>query len=335
VKIGSHDTEIRCFIIAEIGNNHEGDFGLATELIHQAASAGVDAVKFQTIIPEKLVSPDQTQRIQQLKRFQFTIEQFAELSATAAKAGLIFMSTPFNPDVVRLLDPLVPAFKIASGDNDYHDLLTAVAATGKPIIMSAGMTDRAQIKRSVEVIEGEWERRRIEGELALLHCVVSYPTPVEDANLAAIRTLQELDWTVGYSDHTLGIDAAVLSVALGARIVEKHFTISKTHSEFRDHQLSADPTDMAEMVRRIRLAETLLGHPEKQVLAVEGAAAASVRRSVRATANLPAGTILAAEHLICLRPGDGLPASEAPRLIGKRLARAVTSGTALRAEDIA
>lgn len=333
MKIGNFDTASNVLVIAEIGNNHEGDFELAKRLIDAAADAGAHAVKFQSISPEKLVDPTQLTRLEQLRRFQFSVEQFAELSSHAAMSGVIFMSTPFDMDAVDYLKPLVPAFKIASGDNDNLPLLRAVARTGKPVIMSTGLADLAQVRRSKAVIEEIWEKEGISGGLALLHCVVSYPTEPQDAHLTAIHDLKALGCSVGYSDHTIGIDAAVLAVAMGARIIEKHFTIDKNHSDFRDHQLSADPQDLTELVRRVEEAQVFLGEGEKRVLDCEKGNK-GVRRSIYAERDLEAGHELTPGDLICLRSTEGIPSSEFDAVVGKQLLVSVKQGRLLSMSDL-
>lgn len=332
MNIGDVDLSCEVLVIAEIGNNHEGDFGLAVEMIHAAAAAGAQAVKFQTIQPERLVSATQTARIAQLGSYAFSRDQFADLAGIARAAGAMFLSTPFTPDVVPWLDPLVPAFKIASGDNNFTPLLEAVAATGKPILLSTGMTDLAAINQACRTIENAAQA----GEIALLHCVSAYPTPPEQANLRAIAMLaRETGKVIGYSDHTLGIDAAALSVALGARIIEKHFTLSKTQSDFRDHTLSADPAEMAELVRRVRLAQTLLGTGEKVLQEGEMLTAAAARRSIVARAALAAGHLLADADLDWLRPGGGLAPGQENLIVGRRLIQAVARGEMIKPDMVA
>lgn len=333
MKIGSHDLEHDVLVIAEIGNNHEGDFALAEELIRQAASAGAAAVKFQTIVPEKLVSPADVDRVRQLSRFQFSYEQFERLAATAEQHGVLFLSTPFDLESARFLDRLVPAFKIASGDNNFNPLLETVARTGKPIILSAGLMDLDEVRQSKEFIEGFWRRQGIEQQLAVLHCVVSYPTPPEQANLSAIRELAGLGVTVGYSDHTLGVEACVLAVALGARVIEKHFTLSKTHSEFRDHQLSADPAELAELVRRVREASQLLGKGQKTPQPNELTNLQRVRRSIVAARDLEPGSVLTWSDLSWVRPGGGLPPGRESELLNRTLTRSVRRGEWLLPQD--
>jgi N,N'-diacetyllegionaminate synthase len=334
VRTGNVDLRRDVLVVAEIGNNHEGDFGLAQELIHAAAGAGVQGVKFQTIIPERLVSQCEPARIAQLKRYAFDRDQFTALADEARRAGVMFLSTPFAVEVVPWLDALVPAFKIASGDNDFANLLEAVAATGKPIILSTGMASIEQIKKSCAIIENA-AAPRASPEIVLLHCVSAYPTPPAQANLLAIASLaRATDRTVGYSDHTLGIEAAVLSVALGARLIEKHFTLSKTQSDFRDHALSADPDELAELVRCVKLAQVLLGNGDKIVQEAERSTVAAARRSIVARSALSTGHVLTLADLDWLRPGGGLAPGDEHRLLGRKLSRPVTPGEKITPEMI-
>ena len=333
MRIGNFDVASRVLIVAEVGNNHEGDPALAEAMIHAAAHAGADAVKFQTIVPEELVSADQTARLEQLRRFALSRETFVRLAETAAEAGVIFLSTAFDPDSLDFLDGLVPAHKIASGDNTFHPLLARAAATGKPILLSTGLADRETLLAARRTIASVWEAQGRAGELALLHCVTCYPTPPGDANLAAIAGLRALCPTVGYSDHTLGIEAAVLSVAAGARIIEKHFTLDKGRTTFRDHQLSADPDELAQGVRRGGEAETLMGDGLGRP-ACEDPAAVAVRRSVAAKADLAPGTVLAPGHLRWVRPGGGVAPGREDLLLGRRLVRAVAAGERILPADV-
>ena len=326
MKIDDFDTTERVFIIAEIGNNHEGDFALAERLIDLAAKAGVDAVKFQAIVPERLVPADQTARLEQLRRYQFSHSQFELLAEKARACGVRFFATPFDPDTATWLAGFCPVLKIASGDNTYFALLDACARTGRPILLSTGFADLDEVRGSADFVRQRWRDAALDPGLALLHCVAAYPVPAAEANLRAIRALATLGCEVGYSDHTLGVEAAVLSVAAGARVVEKHFTISKTHSEFRDHQLSADPEEMAALVERVREAEQLLGSGIKALSPAEGETVEALRRSAVARDDISAGTILASEHLDWLRPGDGLAPGQESCILGKRLKLALARG---------
>jgi len=333
MKIGEKDLERDVLIIAEIGNNHEGDFGLAQEMIALAAAAGADAVKFQTIVPDRLVSATQHDRIRQLRRFQFSYDQFASLKATADGHGVMFLSTPFDLESAAFLNSLVPAYKIASGDNTFWPLLDAVARTGKPIILSTGLMDLGEAAQTLRYLQDRWMEHGLKQEVALLHCVVNYPTAPADANLLALRDLAGLGVTVGYSDHTIGTDAAALSVALGARIIEKHFTIDKNHSDFRDHQLSADPSELAALVKRVQETVAMLGSGLAGHRANEAEITPRVRRSIVASRDLPAGSILTAEDLTWVRPGGGLEPGREGELLGRQVIRPLAAGELVLPED--
>jgi len=333
MKIGKFDTEKKVLVIAELGNNHEGSLEEAKKLIQAATQAGADAVKFQTIVPEKLVSSDQEDRIRQLRKYELSSLQFQDLQREAARAGLLFLSTPFDLDSVDFLNGLVPAFKIASGDSNFEALLKKVAATRKPVMVSTGLSDDAEKQFIRDIFFSEWKtsRQNYPG-LALLHCVSEYPTPDDRASLRYLEALGKWqDVTVGYSDHTLGIEAAVMAVGLGARIVEKHFTLNKNRTSFRDHALSADPQDFQEMVRRIRRAEAFLKPVRPQD---PPSSAPAARRSAAAARDLSAGHILTERDLIWLRPGTGFCPGSETALLGKRLSRPVGKGRLFSAEDI-
>lgn len=334
--LGEHGTSQRVLMVAEIGNNHEGRFDVAQALIRQAAACGVDAVKFQTFRTEHYISASNAERFARLKSFELTHPQFEELAKLARSLGLCFISTPFDLASARFLEPLVDAYKIASGDNNFYPLIEWVAQTGKPLIISTGASDAAQVARTVSVVRQHWTVTPA-SQLAILHCVSSYPVEPSQANVRSIQFLAERfpDVTVGYSDHTTGIEAAVLAVALGAQVIEKHFTLDHAFSDFRDHRLSANPAEMQELVRRIRAAETLLGQRGKRVQPCEFSAVTELRRSIVAGADLPAGHRLQPTDLTWVRPAGGLPPGEEHRLVGKALRRNVRFGELLQPSDVA
>jgi N,N'-diacetyllegionaminate synthase len=337
MKIADIDLDKQVFIIAEIGNNHEGDFGLAKEMIDCAAEAGADAVKFQTIVPEKLVSPSDEARVARLKTFQFSNAQFAELAQFARKAGVIFFSTPFDLESAKFLDTIQPVFKIASGDNTFVQLIETVAGFGKPMIVSTGLADMALLDRVYAQVHRVWMARGVNPGLALLHCIASYPAPVDQVNLAAIRTMMShfTDCVPGYSDHVLGIKAATYAVAAGARVIEKHFTIDKNYSDFRDHQLSADPADMAELVKAIREVTAMMGTGEKTPQPCEADMQIAARRSITAARDIAAGTVLTAGLLGWVRPGGGLAPGNEGQLLGRATRRPLKAGDKIELKDLA
>jgi len=327
--IGAHDTRERVLIVAEIGNNHEGDPARARRLIDDAAAAGADAVKFQTIAPERLVAADQRERLAQLRRFQFGRADFEALAAHARQAGVMFLSTPFDIAAIDWLDPLVPAYKVASGDNDFLPLFDRIAATGKPVMISLGFGGHARAADIVGYFRSAWRARGVSDPgIALLHCVAKYPTPPERADLGAIRRLAIPGVTVGYSDHTLGIKAVELAVAAGARIVEKHFTLDKNLSAFRDHQLSADPAELRALVEAVRQAERMCAEAaEDHDLAA--------RRSIAAGRDVPAGAVLSIDDLMWIRPGTGFRPGEEARVVGRRARAAIACGSLIGPDDLA
>jgi len=327
MKIGNVDTDQTVMIIAEIGNNHEGDVAFARDMVVAAAEAGADAVKFQTIEPRKLVAADQTARIAQLERFQLSRETFEDLAKTAAANNVMFLSSVFSLDAVDWLGDIMPAFKIASGDMTYTRLLEKVALTGKAILLSTGAADLDEVRTAQQTIEDVWARTGVRPGLAILHCTVNYPTAAGDANLSALADLATLGVTVGYSDHTLGNTAALLSVGMGARVIEKHFTLDNNHSDFRDHAVAADPAGFAELVNQVREAEMIIGSGGKRRLPCEVEAAPGVRRSVHAARDIAAGTKLTAEDTICLRPEGGITPAKEADLIGRTANVAIPAGT--------
>jgi N-acetylneuraminate synthase/N,N'-diacetyllegionaminate synthase len=326
MKIGNIDTQEKVFIIAEIGNNHEGSYELAEKMIGMAADSGADAVKFQTIIPERLVSIRQLDRIKQLERFQLTYEEFKKLSFVAKDKGIMFLSTPFDIDSAIFLNDILPAFKIASSDNDFFPLIEVIARTGKPIILSTGLMKLNEVKTTVSFIKKIWNDLSINQNLALLHCVSSYPTQTNDANISAIRDLNNLAETVGYSDHTLGLDAAILSVASGARIIEKHFTIDNNFSTFHDHKISLNPKHFKKLVKEIRNAELILGGGSKVPSLNEQENKVKFRRSIVAKHKIEKGQIITIDNLDWVRPGDGMNPGEEKKILNRKAIELINKG---------
>ncbi|MBI4343019.1 MAG: N-acetylneuraminate synthase family protein [Candidatus Omnitrophica bacterium] len=335
MKIGAHDTAIRPLIVAEIGNNHEGRFKVAQELVLAAASCGADAVKFQTFQAERFVSRADAARFQRLKGFELAPAQFTQLAELARSRGLIVLSTPLDLESAAFLEPLVDAFKIASGDNTFYPLIERVVRSGKPLIVSTGLSDTEQVRRTVEFIRTRQRTQGYSAAWALLHCVSSYPVEPAQANLRSIPFLAKtFGVPVGYSDHTVGIEAAVLAAALGAEIIEKHVTLDHDYSKFRDHQLSANPEQLQQLVRRVREVTAMLGRFDKRVQPCEQSATRQLRRSIAAAADLPVGAQLRWEDLVWLRPAAGLAPGEEGQLVGKVLKRAVGSGELIGLSDV-
>jgi sialic acid synthase SpsE len=330
MKIGGFDTDERVLVVAEIGNNHEGDAERAATLVREAAARGADAVKLQTFRTELFVKPADSERYARMRGFELAPATVERLASLARELDLLFLSTPLDLDSAELLEPLVDAFKIASGDNDFMPLLERVGRSGRPVICSSGVSELETVRRAVDALE-----RAGAGDVAVLHCTSSYPTEPAEANLASIPYLAgALGRTTGYSDHTMGIETAVLAVAAGARIVEKHFTLDKDTSEFRDHKLSADPPELEALVARIRAVELAVGRPGKWIQPSEQGMATAIRRSIVAAADLPSGRVLGAGDLTWMRPGDGLRPGEETSVVGRTLVRAVAHGEPIRPDDV-
>lgn len=323
------------FVIAEIGSNHNGDYALAETLVREAAATGVDAVKFQRYNAERLVHKDiptmahvrgihRTQRERMLS-LQFNAEQWRALAALAAAHGVAFMASAFDEASADALDPLVRVFKIASGDLTHLPLIAHVAAKGKPLILSTGMASEDEIAAAAAVVP--------EGRLTLLYCVSRYPTPAAELDLQTIPWLAgRFGVPVGYSDHTLGITAAVAAVALGAVVVEKHFTIDKSQP-IGDHKLSAEPAEMRQLVEAVREARAMRGEPRRQPREAEVAMRRPMRRSLHARVAIAAGTRIGPEHVAVLRPEQGLPPSEWPRVLGRVARRDIAEEAALTGDE--
>lgn len=327
MKIGNFNTSEKVLIIAEIGNNHEGDFSLAKDMIDAAAESGADAIKLQTITPHRLVSPKEKKRIEQLQKFSFTRDQFVELKASANEKNVMFLSTPFDLEAVDWLTPLVPAFKVASGDNDFWPLMEKIALTGKPVILSLGFGRIKSASQISSFFKKIWRDSDMAFPgLAFLHCMVSYPTPDDQANLRSIMNIKFENITPGYSDHTLGIKAAELAVACGARIIEKHFTLNKNQSDFRDHQLSADPSELKALVNAVADVEKLLGKDDSSLGNCEEENLTSMGRSIASNRDIRAGETISISDICWVRPRKGMKPGEEHLIIGKKLSLPINEG---------
>jgi N-acetylneuraminate synthase/N,N'-diacetyllegionaminate synthase len=333
-----------CFVIAEAGVNHNGDLDLAKRLIDAAADAGADAVKFQTFRAAGVVAEDapsaayqrvgedrDTAQYELLRRLELDEEGHVALLQHAQRRGIVFCSTPFDLPSVDLLERLgVPFFKIASGDLTYTQLLRRVASKQRPIVLSTGMADIDEVAAAVDTLSAAGA-----GDLALLHCVSEYPAPIEDANLRVIPAMAErFGLPVGLSDHTPGLTVAVVAVALGAAIIEKHFTLDRGLPG-PDHRASLEPGDFAQLVREIRDVEGAMGTGKKQAAPSELANRDIVRRSVFVAVEVAEGAPITPDMLVCKRPGDGIPASDIDLVVGRRARRPISVGEKLTWESLA
>jgi N-acetylneuraminate synthase/N,N'-diacetyllegionaminate synthase len=327
------------FFIAEIGGNHEGNFDYALKLCDLAIESGADAVKFQLYRGDLLVSsissPD---RNAHFKRFELSREQHIALAERIRAAGRQYMASVWDAEMLAWIDPYIEIHKVGSGDLTCYPMLAALAATGKPIILSTGLARMDEIQGAIDFIEAQDARYRSEGKLALLQCTSAYPTPDEAANLRAIATLAEaFRLPVGYSDHTVGSEAIELAYALGARIFEKHFTDTREGKSFRDHRISLTGAEVRTLLARLRREEFLLGSADKTLTEAEAEAAheVSFRRGLHAGRRIEAGEPLTADNVVALRPRVGLCASQFYQVLGRRAAHAIERLAPIRNEDLA
>jgi len=291
--------EEACFIIAEAGSNHNGSLEQAKKLIDIAQDAGVDAVKFQIFKAEELSADKKVQGV--LKKFEFTRGWIQELSEYAKRKNIIFLATPFDIGAVDLLDGIdVPAFKIASGDLTDLPLIKYIAEKGKPIILSVGLGSLEEIREALEVIHSTETR-----DVALLHCVVNYPAEPDNVNLNVIKTLKQFHVPVGFSDHTMEISVPIAAVALGACIIEKHFTIDRK-LEGPDHSYALEPEELKGMVKGIKTVEKALGSEIKQVAESERKGLVGARRSIHAIMDISKGTTITKDMIKIVRPCTGI-----------------------------
>jgi len=313
----------KTFIIAEIGNNHEGSFNVACKLIKEAKKAGVDAVKFQTFKTEDFISPRDKKRFKKLKRFELSREDFLNLSVIAKKNELKFISTPLDIKSAIFLNNIVDCFKIASGDNNYYDLIKTVLNFSKPTFISTGLLDFLEVKSLVKFIKKNGFNF---SKLSLFHCVSDYPVSYEEANLLSIKFLKEkLPLTIGYSDHTIGKEASLLAICLGAKIIEKHFTLSNDFSKFRDHKISLNPKDMEQLVSSIRKAELMLGNESKNIQRGESKNLHLIRRSIYAAGNFHKNSIIKDNMTKILRPASFYQPNDIKKILNKRIKKRIES----------
>jgi N,N'-diacetyllegionaminate synthase len=330
-----------CFVIAEAGVNHNGDPDTALELIRVASDAGADAVKFQTFTAANLVTPetskaeyqrasatDSESQLDMLRRLELPRACYPDLMQQCRESNILFMSTPFDEESADFLDSLgMAVFKIASGEITNLPFLEHVGRKSKPMIVSTGMSDLEEVRQAVAAIAGSRN-----AQLVLLHCVSNYPADPASANLYAMTTLAEaFHVPVGYSDHVDGIEVALAAAALGACVIEKHFTLDRALPG-PDHRASAEPSELSALIKGIRKVESALGDGRKIPTPMEGATAEVARKSIIASVRIPQGTILTAAHITVKRPGTGLPPSEGPTLVGRPAKQDIPGGTLLTRE---
>jgi len=321
----------KVFIIAEIGVNHEGDLKKAFRMITLAKRAGADAVKFQTYLSESYVSSSQKERLERVKRFELSFDDFRMLKKKAVKENIIFISTPLDPESLKLVDELSPLIKISSGDINNLSFLTMTASYGKPVILSTGLATTKEIEEAIGSLLKGNKRIIKDKKLILLHCVAAYPAPEEEVNLLSIPFMKKkFNVPVGYSDHTKDILAAEAAVVLGACVIEKHFTYRKERQTFQDHHISASPREFSEMVDEIRRIEKMLGKHAKKPVPSESNFKSYIRRSAAARRDLKPGERVEADDIYFLRPENGIPMKKAGTIPGKKVKRHIKKGELIK-----
>ncbi len=331
------------FVIAEAGVNHNGSLELALELVSAAKACGADAVKFQTFEARSLVTrsaakaayqrapDDDDSQYAMLAALELDLAAWRRIHAHCRDIGIEFLSSPFDEGAVDVLDELgVRAFKVPSGEITNLPYLEHLGAKAKPVILSTGMAWLGEVEAAVRTLQAAGVR-----DLTLLHCVTEYPAPPEQINLRAMATLATaFGLPVGYSDHTAGSEIAVAAVALGAVVIEKHFTLD-TSLPGPDHTASLDPASFAAMVRAIRSVELALGDGRKRPAACELPNLVVVRKSVVATRDVRAGETIVRGDVVVKRPGSGIAPGDLDRVLGRRAARDIAADEVIDWSDLA
>lgn len=317
-------------IIAEAGVNHNGSLELAKKMAEVAKEAGADIVKYQTAVPELVISRfapkaeyqkattgSTESQLEMVKKIHFGFDAHRELKKYCDSIGIMYLSTPFDMDSIEFLKELdMPVWKIPSGEITNLPYLERVAALKKPLIMSTGMSEIAEVKQALDVLYKNGAT-----DVTILHCNTEYPTPLKDANVKAMLDLQKTFGTkIGYSDHTLGLEAPLASVALGATVVEKHFTLDK-NMEGPDHGASMNPEELVALVKAIRNTELILGDGVKAVTISEAKNKDIARKSIVAKDGIKKGDIFTQENLTTKRPGSGISPMKWYEVLGKTAQR--------------
>ncbi|RDU73855.1 N-acetylneuraminate synthase [Helicobacter anseris] len=319
----------RTLIIAEAGVNHNGDLNLAKRLIEVAKESGADIIKFQTGKPENVISRfapkaqyqientknSQENQLEMVKKLALRDDDWTTLIQHCKKVGIEFLSTPFDFESIELLDKLgIQTFKIPSGEITNLPYLRKIGKFNKNIILSTGMSNLGEIETAISILTDAGTKRE---NITILHCNTEYPTPMQDVNLKAMQTIANaFHLPVGYSDHTQGIHIPIAAVAMGAKVIEKHFTLDK-NMDGPDHKASLEPHELKEMIRCIREIEVALGNGIKQESESEKKNKPIARKSIVANRVIKAGEVFSEENLYVKRPANGLSPMEWDNVIGK------------------
>ncbi len=333
----------KAIIIAEAGVNHNGDYDRAVAMVYAAKQAGADYVKFQTAVPELVISSiapkaayqkettgEEESQLEMCRKIHLKLEDYGPLSELCREVGIGFMSTPFDLVSIDCLAPLgMDYWKIPSGEITNLPYLRKIGAKGEKVILSTGMSELDEVEKALQVLEEAGTPR---SNVALLHCNTQYPTPFEDVNLRAMDALRSLHpGAVGYSDHTVGIEVPVAAVAMGAQIIEKHFTLDKSLPG-PDHKASLDPTELAAMVSSIRHIEQAMGSAEKHVSPSERANIEVARKSIVAARDIAVGEEFTEENITVKRPGNGISPMLWGEVLGRKAPRAFVADSLITLE---
>ncbi|TDQ09925.1 N-acetylneuraminate synthase family protein [Pedobacter metabolipauper] len=308
-------------LIAEIGGNHEGDFEYAKKLAQMAIDTDVDYVKFQIYTGDSLVSKEESpDRNKHFKKFELSKDQHIYLAEMVKEAGILYTSSVWDIEAMEWLDQYISLYKIGSGDLTAYSVLKKTAEKGKPMIVSTGLSTEQEVLDTISYIQSVNAEYKSKEMLAILQCTSMYPIQQGDAHLNVMGRLKDLSGlTIGYSDHTEGSKALKYAVAMGAEVLEFHFTDSREGKAFRDHKVSLTPAEIADLIEEIKLIKTLQGNPIKQPLPIEldNNHEVSFRRAVYPSKDLKSGEILTEDNLTVLRPNHGIDAREYDNVIGK------------------
>lgn len=308
-------------LIAEIGGNHEGDFEYAKKLTQLAIEANVDFIKYQLYSGDTLVSKlESPQRNKHFKKFELSKEQYVELAEICNKNNVGFMASVWDPEYVEWIDKYMPIYKIGSGDLTAYPMLKKFTELQKPIIVSTGLSTFKEVEDAVKYIQSQDELYKNSEYLSVLQCTSMYPIPFTDANLNVMTEFgNKIGLPIGYSDHTEGSYALEIAVAMGAQILEFHFTDSRENKEFRDHKVSLTRDEVLHLIEKIKLIDKLKGDKEKKPLPIEGDHPTTFRRAVYPIKDLKKGTVITEKDITVLRPNHGIDAREYDNLLGKKL----------------
>lgn len=332
----------KCFIIAEAGVNHNGDINIAKKLVDKAKEAGVDAIKFQTFRAENLVTKEAPKaeyqkettgdgsQFEMLKKLELSLEDHITLKRYCEEKGIMFISTPFDFESVDLLEKTdVSLYKVSSGDLTNLPLLSYIANKNKPIILSTGMANLGEVEEAVETISKAGNDRTI-----LLHCTSNYPTAYEEVNLRAMLTMKEaFKLPVGYSDHTIGIEIPIAAVALGAKVIEKHFTLDR-NMKGPDHRASIEPDELKIMVRSIRNIELAMGDGIKRCNKSEENIRKVARKSIVAGRDISKDEVITINNISFKRPEFGLKPKYVDLVVGKKARRNIKVNEFITFNDV-